>query len=133
MLAKRILAGIFAAVILLKLLFLVTNPHLWMGMVESLLGHQALVMIIYLILMVITGYYVFSTLDLIDIAVVMFFTSALLALSILPYAAMLPKLRDEIISIGIGRAWLAMLPWGILAAAVLFKVFSPGGNQSRKG
>lgn len=131
--AKRILAGIFAVVILLKLLIWVINPNLWMGAVEWLFGQQTLLMIIYLGLMVITGYYVFSSLDLIDITVVMFFTSILIAIGILPYASMWLKLRDEIMSIGVGKAWLAMLLWGALAVAVLVKVFSPRGNQSRKG
>ncbi|MFZ5452411.1 MAG: hypothetical protein ACOZF2_11170 [Thermodesulfobacteriota bacterium] len=130
--AKRILAGIFAVVILLKMLFWITNPHLWMGVVESLLGHQALVTIIYLGLLVITGYYAFSTLDLIDIVVVMFFTSTLIAIGTLPYASLLLKLRDEITSIGLGKAWLALLLWGALAVAVLYKVLAPAGNQSRQ-
>lgn len=133
MLAKRILAGIFAGIILLKLLFWVINPNLWMGALEELLKEQALVMIIYLGLMIITGYYMFAHLNLIDIAVVMFFTSILMALSILPYASSLLKLREEIMSIGMGKAWLAVLLWGALAVAVLYRVFSPGRVQSRYG
>jgi hypothetical protein len=133
MLAKRILAGIFAVTILLKLIIGIINPNLWSSAVEALLGQHALIMIIYLALLALTGCYVFSNLDLIDLAVAMFFTSLLIAISILPYAAALLKLREEIISIGVGKAWLAVLLWGALAVAVLCKVFSPGRGQSRSG
>jgi hypothetical protein len=132
MIAKRILASIFAVTILLKLIIGIFNPNLWSGMVEALLGQQTSVMIVYLVLLVITGYFVFSNLNLIDLAVAMFFTSLLIAISILPFATVLPKLREEIISIGVGKAWLAVLLWGGLAVTVLYKVFSPSGNRSRK-
>ena len=56
MLAKRILAGIFAVTILTKLIFLAFNPNLWAGAVQTLIGHQSLIMLIYLVLLVITGY-----------------------------------------------------------------------------
>jgi hypothetical protein len=131
--AKKILAGIFAVIILVKLIILVTMPHLWMGAVEALLGHQTPVTAIYLVLLVITGYYVFASLDIIDIAVTMFFTSMLLAVSILPYASVLLKMRGEIMGIGLGKAWLALLLWGALAVAVLYKIFSTERGQFRSG
>jgi 4-amino-4-deoxy-L-arabinose transferase-like glycosyltransferase len=131
MLGKKILAGIFAVMILLKIMVLVINPNLWMGAVAELLKQPTTVMIIYLGLLVVTGFYIFSQLNLLDIALVMFFTSMLLALSILPYAGVLLKMREEIISIGLGKARLALLLWGALAVAVLYKVFSPTRRQWR--
>ncbi len=128
---KKILAGIFAVTILLKLIVGFTSPTLWMGAVEALLGQQTLLMIVYLGLMMITGYYVFSSLDLIDIAVVMFFTSLLIALSILPYSASMLKLREEIIRVGMGKAWFAGLIWGVLALAVLYRIFSKSGPPAK--
>lgn len=128
---KRILAAIFAVVILIKLLFWIIAPNLWMGLVDSLLGHQAMLTIIYLGLLVITGYYVFSTLNLFDIVVVMFFTSILIAIGTLPYASLLLKLRGEITSIGVSKAWLALLLWGGLAVVVLYKVFYADRGESR--
>lgn len=131
MLGKGILAGIFAVVILFKLITLIINPNLWIRAVEVFLGYDAPVIFLYLVLILITGYYLFSTLDLLDIAVAMFFTSLLIAIGILPYATALLKLREEI-SIGVSKAWLAAAIWGALAAAVLFKVFSPGRTQVPK-
>jgi hypothetical protein len=130
--AKRILAGIFAVLVLLKLIILAVNPQVWAGAVQALLGHQALVTLIYLILAAITGYYVFSTLDLLDIAVVMFFTGLLIGLSFIPYAGALPKLQEEVIHIGLGQAWWVAVLWGALAVAVLYKIFAPSRDQQRQ-
>jgi hypothetical protein len=124
MLMKRILAGSFALIILLKLVFVVFSPQQWMGFAAVFLGHYMLVIVIYLILIVITGYYIFSSLNLIDIALVMFFTSLLVALALIPYTTLFISLNEQIIARGMGKAWLAMLIWGALAVAILFRVFS---------
>lgn len=129
MLGRRILAGMFAVIILVKLLFWITAPNLWMGAVTELLAQQALVTIIYLGLLVITGYYVFTRLNLMDVALVMFFTSILLALSLLPYAGVFLRMREEIMALGVGRAWPALVLWGGLAALVLHKVLAPEREQ----
>jgi inner membrane protein involved in colicin E2 resistance len=124
MLVKKILAGLFALIILLKLVFVVTSPQQWMGFTAVLLGHYGLVMAIYLILLVITGYYIFSSLNLVDIALVMFFTSLLMGLALIPYSTLLLSLNEQIMASGMGKAWLAILIWGALAIAILFRVFS---------
>ncbi|MCX5889374.1 MAG: hypothetical protein NTY36_07965 [Deltaproteobacteria bacterium] len=131
MLTKRILAGIFAGIILLKLIVGLTNPHKWLDLTGVLLGHTVIVTGIYLILLIITGYYIFSSLKLIDIAVVMFFTSLLVGLSIVPYAPLLLKMSGEIAALGIGKAWLALLIWGALAVAVLYEVLSKRRGWNR--
>ena len=125
MLVKKVLAGIFALIILLKLvLFVVTSPQQWMGFATVFLGHYVLFMAIYLILIIITAYYIFSSLNLIDIALVMFFTSLLVALSLIPYSTLLLSLNEQVIASGMGKAWLSLVIWGALAVAILFRVFS---------
>jgi hypothetical protein len=121
---KRILATIFAGLILLKLLVSLTNPTKWLGLTAAFLGHPALVMGIYLVLLVITGYYIFSSLNLLDIAVVMFFSSLLIGFTLIPYSSLLLKLSEGIATAGLGQAWLAVVIWAALAVAVLCKVFS---------
>lgn len=127
---KKILAGVFAAIVLLKLIFLLIKPNLWIGAAEVVLEHNEWVVGVYLALILITGYFIFSTLNLIDIALVMFFTSLLTGLSLLPYATALFKLREEI-SVGVDKSWLAGLIWGVLAVAVLYKIFSPDRGHWR--
>lgn len=124
MLGKKILAGVFAAIILIKLLVGLTNPAQWMGLVDAFLGHSALVLGIYGVLIIITGYYVLTTINLIDLAVAMFFTSLLIAVSIIPYASIFLKMREEIASVGLGQAWYAVVIWGGFAVVVLYRVFA---------
>ena len=131
MLGKKILAGVFAALILVKLVFLLTRPDIWLGATQAFLGHYPLIMVIYLALLTITGYVVFTRLDLLDVAVVILFTSLLLGLSLFPYLASLPQLPETIVSAGLGKAWPAMLIWAAIAVAVLYRVFAgkQGGRR----
>lgn len=117
--------------ILLKMIILVVYPQLGLAVAEKLLGYPNLVMIISLVLMAITGYYVFSSLNLMDIAMAMFFTSFLISATINPYLAELLKCREGFINIGLGNAWLPWGIWGTLAVAVLYKVFFPDRGRSR--
>jgi len=121
MLGKKILACIFALIILLKLVFVVASPQQWMGFASGFLEHQVLAMAIFL---AITGYYIFSSLDLIDIALVLFFSSMLFGLAFIPYSAMFISLNQQIMASGMGKAWLAIVIWAALAVAILFRVFS---------
>ena len=87
MFAKKVLATIFAVLILFKLVaLLLVNPSKWLNFSGLLLAHHVILTYVYLSLIVITGYYIFSSLNLIDIALVMFFTpcSPVLALSPIP-------------------------------------------------
>ncbi|MGA8571028.1 MAG: hypothetical protein ACLP7A_03140 [Desulfobaccales bacterium] len=124
MLGKKILASIFALIILLKLVFVLAFPQQWIGFAAGLVGNQVLATVIYLILIAIIGYYIFSTLDLIDIALVMFFTSILVGLAFIPYATQIISLNEQIVASGIGKAWLPIVIYLALAVAVLFRVFS---------
>ena len=128
MLGKKILAVIFAAAILIKLAFLLISPSLWLGATQAFLGHYAAIMGFYLVLLVITGYFVFTRLDLIDAAVVMLFTSTLLGLSLIPYLASMPQLPEAIVNAGFAKVWPAWLLWAAIAVAVLYRIFA-----NRKG
>lgn len=122
--AKEILAGVFAVVILLKLIIGIMNPRAWMAGVAWLLQHQALLLGLYLVVTVITGYYALSSLDLIDVAVVMFFTSMLMALGLVPFSQLLLSLGQQFASQGLGQAWPAAVPWAAVAVAVLYRLIS---------
>jgi hypothetical protein len=124
MLGKKILAVIFAAAILIKLAFLLISPESWLGATQGFLGHYTAIMVIYLVLLAITGYYVFTRLDLIDVAVVMLFTSILLGLSLIPYVASVPQLPEAIVNVGFAKVWPAWLLWAAIAAAVLYRIFA---------
>jgi hypothetical protein len=131
MLGKRILAGSFAAAILIKLAYLLISPESWLGATQAFLGHYTLVMGFYLVLLVISGYFVFTRIDLIDVAVVMLFTGALLGLSLIPYLTAMPKFPEAIMSVGFAKAWPAWIIWAAVAVAVLYRIF--GGKRDQKG
>jgi hypothetical protein len=124
MLGKKIIAVIFAAVILIKLAFLLINPSMWLGATQGFLGHYTAMIGVYLVLLVITGYFVFTRLDLIDVAVVMLFTSILIGLSLIPYLASMPQLPEAIVKVGFARVWPAWILWAGIAVAVLYRVFT---------
>ena len=124
MLGKKIIAVIIAALTLIKVAFLLISPEKWLGMAQAFIGHTALVMVVYLILLAITRYFIFTSIDIIDIFVVMGFTALLVGLSLLPYAASLQTTTQEIAATGIGKAWLVLLIWVALALAVLYRVFA---------
>ena len=120
---KKILAVIFAALTLLKLLFLLISPGKWLSVSQAFLGHTSTVTWVYVALLVLTGYVIFTSLDLIDVAVVMLFTAALVGLSLIPYAGAMQTVGQEIAAVGFGKAWLAWIIWVAIAIAVLYRVF----------
>jgi hypothetical protein len=124
MFGKKVLAVIFAVAILAKLSFIIINPVKWVGFMEVFLRHTGLIWVVYLVLIIITGCYVFLSIDLLDLAVAMLFTSMLIGLTLIPYSASILKLGGEIATVGLGRAWPAVVFWGFIAVAVLYRVFS---------
>ncbi|MFQ5804590.1 MAG: hypothetical protein ACE5JQ_17005 [Candidatus Methylomirabilales bacterium] len=124
MTAIEILATIFAVAVLVKLAIVTVRPKLWMNITGPLLGHYVLTTIIYLILAVIVGYYVVTTVSIVEVAAIMLLTSLLIGIGVAPYSSTILKWREEILSIGVGRAWLAMVIWAVLAVWVLYAVFA---------
>jgi hypothetical protein len=120
----KILAIIFAVAILVKLAFLIIRPRLWARAAHAVIGNYATATVIYLILAAIVGYYVLTSINIVEVAAVMLFASLLIGLSLAPYAASLVKLSDEVMQVGLGKTWLALVIWGLLALWVLYAVFS---------
>jgi hypothetical protein len=131
MLGKKILAGVFAVLILVKLLFLLISPGKWMGVATVFLGHHVVLWGVYLALIILVGYYIFASLDLIDIALVMFFTSLVVGITLIPYSASLLKVGGEFAATGLGRQWLPALIWVAIAVAVLYRIFA-SEKQNKK-
>ena len=114
----------------LRLAFLLISPESWLGATQAFLGHYTLVVVIYLVLLVVTGYFVFTSLDLIDVAVVMLFTGVLMGLSLVPYLASIPQLREAIVSVGLAKFWPGLIIWAVIAVAVLYRIFAGKKEQA---
>jgi hypothetical protein len=121
---KKIVAGIFAILILFKLVAFLVSPAKWLGLAGVFLSHSAIVLAVYLVLLAITGYFAFSSVKIIDIAIVMFFTSLLIGITLFPYYGPLLKVSGDIAATGLGKSWYAVVIWVALALAVLAKVLS---------
>jgi hypothetical protein len=124
MTGKKILAGMLGILILVKIIFGLVNPATWAGIGGGFLDYHAVVIGTYLVVLIVSGYYAFTSLDLLDIAVVMLFTSTLTGLTLMPYSESMLKFGQEIGTKGFGQAWLALIFWVVLAVAVLYRVFA---------
>ncbi len=120
----KILAAIFAIAILAKLALIIVSPRRYLELTEKLLkNYPKQAMLVYAVLTVIIGLFIFFKLNIIDIAGVMLFTSLLIGIGLIPYTNAIINLRDEILAQGISKIWLAMLLWVIIALWVLYAVF----------
>ena len=123
----EVLATIFAIVILVRLVILLINPQLWMNIAEALLSRYTVATVVYLVLAVIVGYYIFASLNIVQVAAVMLFTSILIGLALVPYSRTMLKVTKEIVgtrSDVFRKAWLAVVIWGGIAVWVLYTVFA---------
>lgn len=127
MTALEVLALIFAIVVLVKLLIFIINPKCLIKISKGMLKKTVLVKIVYLILAIIVGYYIFSSLNIVVVASVMLFTSLLIGLNFLSYSKAIPEILKEIpekrLAI-IGKFWFPILIWVALAIWTLFAVFA---------
>ncbi|HUT83588.1 MAG TPA: hypothetical protein VMX95_02975 [Thermodesulfobacteriota bacterium] len=123
----EILATIFAIMVLVKLLTVALNPKLWMKWVEPVLSNYAYTTIVYVLLAVITGYIIFRSLNIVQVAAVMLFTSMLMGLTLVPYSREFLILGKEMSGTRSGmfrKAWLAMAIWIGIAVWTLYAVFA---------
>ena len=123
----EILATIFAIFVLVKLLIIAINPKLWMKVAEAILSNYILTTAVYLILAVIVGYYIFASLNIVQVAAAMLLTSVLMGLGVVPYSKTMLKVAKEMLgtrSDVFRKAWLAILIWLAIAVWVLYTVFA---------
>lgn len=121
----EILAIIFAVLIIVKLLFVIFKPKTWVKITKPLLKNTILTTIIYLILAVVVGYYIFTSgLSIVQVAAVMLFTSLLMATGFLAYPQSILKLREAVVEEGPGKSWLSIIIWLAIAIWTLIVVFA---------
>ena len=123
----EILATIFAVLVIVKLVVVTVKPDLWMRAAGAMLKSAVLTTLIYLALAVIIGYYIFTDLNVVQVGAVMLLASMLIGIGLGPYSKIILKLGEEFLSVGLSKAWLAMLIWAALAIWVLYAVFTKAG------
>ncbi len=122
---SEILATIFGILVLFKLLIIIVSPKLRVTIAESILSKNAAILTItLLILTAIIGYYVLSSLTIVEVAAVMMLMSGLMALFFIQYKKiMLQLLRESLSPDFLMKNCLSLLIWGLLAIWALYAVF----------
>lgn len=121
----EVLAAIFGVLVLLKLSLIMLNPQLRIRIVESIINKNiAFLAIIYLVLTAIAGYYVLSSLSIVEVAAVMMLMSGLMGLFFVQYQKIMLQLAKETLSSDfLSKNWLSILIWAALAIWALYAVF----------
>ncbi|MBM4293587.1 MAG: hypothetical protein FJ126_01600 [Deltaproteobacteria bacterium] len=120
----KILAVILAIAVLAKIVIIIITPGRYLKLTEKLLkNYQQQAMLIYSMLTIVVGLFVFAKLNIVDVAGVMLFTSLLIGIGLIPYTNAILTLRDEVLAQGLGKAWLSLLLWLGIALWVLYAVF----------
>ncbi len=123
----EILAIILAIIVLVKLFIITINPKLWMKVAEVVLSNYIPTTVIYFILTIIIGYYIFTSLNIVQVAAVILFASILIGLSLLPFSNTILKIRSEMLgtrSDMFRKGWLAIFIWGGIAVWVLYTILT---------
>jgi hypothetical protein len=128
MTALEIIATVFALLIVVKVAVVLVNPQAWRkNVAEPLWRNPRVATAVYGVLAAVVGYYVFTSLDITQVAAVMASTSLLVALGLLPYAPALMKVADEISATPpslLRKAWLPLVIWVVIALWVLASVLA---------
>lgn len=119
-----VLALIFGIGVIAKLIVAVVNPEPWLKLAERLLKHKTFTTILYLVLIVIVGIYVFAGVTIEQVAAVIVLASLLLGLCLVPYARTALKLGKVMVGKDmIKKDWLALALWLALAVWAIYSVF----------
>ncbi len=122
MTSLEVLAMIFAVLILVKLAFFRINPKAWMNFAQPILRNSLVALLVYLVLAAVVGYFIFSSMTIVQVGAVMLFTSLLMGVGLAPYSQVILKVGQEMLTVGVGKAWLSMLIWTCISLWVLYGV-----------
>ncbi len=118
----EVLATIFAVLVLVKLAFIRTNPKAWMNFAQPILRNSVVALLVYLVLAAVVGYFIFSSMTIVQVGAVMLFTSLLMGVGLAPYSQVILKVGEEMMTEGVGKASLSMLIWTGISLWVLYGV-----------
>ncbi len=118
----EVLATIFAVLVLVKLAFIRTNPKAWMNLAQPILRNSVVALLVYLVLAAVVGYFIFSSMTIVQVGAVMLFTSLLMGVGLAPYSQVILKVGEEMLTEGVGKASLSMLIWTGISLWVLYGV-----------
>lgn len=121
----EIIAAIFAALVLIKLIILSINPKKWFKLVKPVMNNIEKVKYVYLIFAGVIGYYIFeSGMTIVQVSAVLFFSSLLISLSIFRYMKPIFKHAKKTVDKGFWKEfWLEILIWAGICVWTLVTIF----------
>ena len=122
MTAIEVLATLFAILVLVKLAFIRSNPKAWINFAQILVRNPVVAMLVYFVLASAVGYFLFSSMTIVQVGAVMLFTSLLMGVGLAPYSQVILKVGGEMLTEGLGKAWLSMLIWTGISLWILYGV-----------
>ncbi len=122
--AIEILAGVFAIATILKLAAFFWKPDLMKSSFNWWIKRTTLMWVIMLVCIGVVGYYVLTSLSVLQVLAVFFLTHFMLGLFFLSYPKAMEKLYKEIMKVGLKKAWLPMVLYLVLSVWALYVLFA---------
>ena len=127
--AIEILAIIFAVIVIIKIIFLIIKPQLGIQLANKLLFKNTLICsIIYVILIIIVGFFIFTNIPIAQVSAVLLFSFTLLGLALIPYCkSMIDSMAQTLQSRKdvLKKMWLPILIYLIIAIYTLLVIIQP--------
>lgn len=125
--AIDVLAVIFSLLILVKIsVILIAGPKVWMRVPQILLKYKQMMVLVYSLGILITGYYLFTALSVTELMAALLFCLLLLGVSLVAYYECILKTAQKLMSTRksvLKQFWLQLIFWTVLAVLVLWEVF----------
>ena len=120
--AVEIIALIFAIAVIVKLIFFLAAPKAMMKWVKYVTKSAYVLTVVYLVALVVVGYFVFAEMSVIQVVAGGMFILPLFALTMAAYPKMFETLVSEMMK-NLKKSWLPWLLWVALALWVLYALF----------
>jgi len=121
----EVMAVLVSVAVLAKILFLVFNPHAWVHLAKIFLKHAAIMRVVYLLLAVLVGYYVFQYLHVVEVAAVVLLVSLIMGMTWLEYPKQMLSVVQDISKADFLRtSFFTLLLWAAFAVWVLASVLN---------
>lgn len=122
-----VLAVIISLLILVKIsIILLAWPKIWIKIPQFLMKYKQVTVFVYSLGVLVTGYYLLTTLSVTEVMAAVLFSSLLLGVSLVPYYDTILKASHKALpnrKSVVRKFWMQLIFWVILAVATLWEVF----------
>ncbi len=126
--AIDVLAVILSVIVLVKIVvILIAGPKVWMKAPQFLLKYKQVVVLVYSLGILVTGYYLFTALSVTEVMAALLFCSLLLGVSLISYYDCMLKTAQKLMPTRkslLKSFWLQLVFWTVLAVIALWQVFT---------